>query len=108
MTEKAEKKINIEEKDEKKNKLESIMDISNELQTSHKYHGDEDILITSGLNSNNIKKDLLLFKNDLLKDLKRQQAKIFEKTENNENYALDKIEEFNLKLEKYGEKIISK
>ena len=107
MTEKAEKKINIEEKDEKKNKLESIMDISNELQTSHKYHGDEDILITSGLNSNNIKKDLLLFKNDLLKDLKRQQAKIFEKTENNENYALDKIEEFNLKLEKYGEKIIS-
>ena len=95
------------ENEEKKNKLDAIMDISTELKSKHKYHGDEDILITSGQNSNNIKKDLLLFKDELLKDLKRQQAKIFEKTENNENHALEKIEEFNRKMEKYSEKIIS-
>ena len=95
------------ENEEKKNKLDAIMDISIELKSKHKYHGDEDILITSGQNSNNIKKDLLLFKDELLKDLKRQQAKIFEKTENNENHALEKIEEFNRKMEKYSEKIIS-
>ena len=95
------------ENEEKKNKLDAIMDISTELKSKHKYHGDEDILITSDQNSNNIKKDLLLFKDELLKDLKRQQAKIFEKTENNENHALEKIEEFNRKMEKYSEKIIS-
>ena len=89
------------EKEEKKNKLDTIMEISNELKSSHKYPEDEDILITSDLNPNNIKKDLLLFKNELLKDLKKQQAKIFEKTENNVYHKKGKINKIrNIKLSK--------
>ena len=107
MIEKEENENNNNKKEEKKNKLDTIMEISNELKSSHKYPEDEDILITSDLNPNNIKKDLLLFKNELLKDLKKQQAKIFEKTENNGNYTLEKIKEFNIKMQKYSEKIIN-
>ena len=94
-------------KEEKKIKLEPIIEVTEEIKTSHKYHDDEDILVNSNLNSKNIKKDLLFFKDELLKDLKREQIKIFEKVEDNEKYALEKIEEFNIKIEKYGEKIIN-
>ena len=103
-------KENKKNEKEKKNKIESIidMDISKELRaTSHKYHGDEDILINSGLNTNNIKRDLLIFKDEILKDLKRQQAKIFEKSEFNGNYITQRIEEFENRIEKFNERIIS-
>ena len=96
-----------EKKADKNYKLESIMDVSKELGESHKYHGDEDILINSNVNSLNIKRDLLLFKDEILKDLKRQNAKIIEKTEDNEKFAMDKIQEFNSKIQKYGEQINS-
>jgi hypothetical protein len=58
------------------------------------------------LNSKNLQKDLLFFKDEILKEIKRKQVKIFEKVEDNEKYALEKIEEFNIKIEKYGEKIL--
>ena len=96
-----------DKKEEQKIKLEPIIEVTEEIKTSHKYHDDEDILVNSNLNSKNIKKDLLFFKDELLKDLKREQIKIFEKVEDNEKYALEKIEEFNIKIEKYGEKIIN-
>ena len=102
-------KDNKKNEKENKNIIKSIidMDISKELKVTHKYHGDEDILINSDLNSNNIKKDLIIFKDEILKDLKRQQAKIFEKSEFNGNYITHKIEEFENKIEKFSEKIMS-
>ena len=106
----SEKNANIKEKtEEKKIKLEPIIDVVDEIKASHKYHGDEDILINSNLNLNlkSMKKDLLFFKDDILKDLKRQQAKLFEKIDDNEKYALEKIEEFNIKIQNYGEQIIN-
>ena len=94
-------------KTDNKNKLESIMDISTEIKPTHKYKGDEDILFNSNLNSKNIQKDLLLFKNEILKDLKRHQIKIIEKTEDNERYTTEKIEEFSIKIQKFGEQIMN-
>ena len=96
-----------EKKTSNKNKLESIMDISTEIKPTHKYKGDEDILFNSNLNSKNIQKDLLLFKNEILKDLKRHQIKIIEKTEDNERYTTEKIEEFSIKIQKFGEQIMN-
>ena len=93
--------------EDKKNILESIIDESNELKPTHKYLDDEDILINSDKNPTNLKKDLLFFKDEILKDLKRKQIKIFEKAEDNERYMMEKIEEFNIKIQKYGEKIIN-
>ena len=103
-----EKNQNIKEKtEEKKLKLEPIIDVANELKASRKYHDDEDILINSNLNLKSMKKDLLFFKDDILKDLKREQTKLFEKIDDNEKYALEKIEEFNTKIQNYGEQIIN-
>ena len=87
------------------NRFGTIMDISNELRASVKYHGDEDILMSSDINTKNIKKDLLLFKDEILKDIKRQQIKLFEKAEDNEKYTIEKIEEFNIKIQKFSENI---
>ena len=87
------------------NRFGTVMDISNELRASVKYHGDEDILMSSDINTKNIKKDLLLFKDEILKDIKRQQIKLFEKAEDNEKYTIEKIEEFNIKIQKFSENI---
>ena len=87
------------------NRFGTIMDISNELRASVKYHGDEDILINSDITTKNIKKDLLLFKDEILKDIKKQQIKLFEKAEDNEKYTIEKIEEFNIKIQKFSENI---
>ena len=81
------------------------MDVSTELKVPHKSRGDEDILIS--FNSNTMKKDLLIFKDELLKDLKRLQTKLYEKAEDNEIYTKEKIEEFNLQIKKYSEKVMS-
>ena len=95
---------NIKVKKDKHNKLEEIMDVSKELKESVKYHGDEDILMT--INSKSIKKDLLIFKDELLKDLKRLQTKLYEKAEDNEIYTKEKIEGFNSEIKKYSDKFI--
>ena len=96
-----------EKKEDKKSELESIMNVSNELKPTHKYHDDEDILTNPKINSTNMKNELLFFKDEILKDLKREQIKIFEKAEDNEKYTMEKIEEFNIKIQKYSEKIIN-
>ena len=93
--------------EDKKIKLEPIVEVDEEIKTSHKYHDDEDVLMNLNLNSKNLLKDLLFFKDEILKEIKRKQVKIFEKVEDNEKYALEKIEEFNIKIEKYGEKIVN-
>ena len=103
----SEKEKGKEKKEDKKIKLEPIVEVDEEIKTSHKYHDDEDVLMNLNLNSKNLQKDLLFFKDEILKEIKRKQVKIFEKVEDNEKYALEKIEEFNIKIEKYGEKIVN-
>ena len=89
--------INVKkEKNDIHKKFDVIMDVSTELKVPHKSRGDEDILIS--FNSNTMKKDLLIFKDELLKDLKRLQTKLYEKAEDNEIYTKEKIEEFNLQI----------
>ena len=98
--------INVKkEKNDIHKKFDVIMDVSTELKVPHKSRGDEDILIS--FNSNRMKKDLLIFKDELLKDLKRLQTKLYEKAEDNEIYTKEKIEEFNLQIKKYSEKVMS-
>ena len=98
--------INVKkEKNDIHKKFDVIMDVSTELKVPHKSRGDEDILIS--FNSNTMKKDLLIFKDELLKDLKRLQTKLYEKAEDNEIYTKEKIEEFNLQIKKYSEKVMS-
>ena len=104
-----EKKVSIKEKlEEKKLKLEPITEEPNGLKTSRekKSIDDEDISLNPNAIVNNIKKDLLFFKEEILKDLKREQIKLFEKVDDTGKYALEKIEEFNIKIQNYGEQIV--
>ena len=104
-----EKKVIIKEKlEEKKLKLEPITEEPSGLKTSRekKSIDDEDISLNPNAIVNNIKKDLLFFKEEILKDLKREQIKLFEKVDDTGKYALEKIEEFNIKIQNYGEQIV--
>ena len=104
-----EKKVSIKEKlEEKKLKLEPITEEPSGLKTSRekKSIDDEDISLNPNAIVNNIKKDLLFFKEEILKDLKREQIKLFEKVDDTGKYALEKIEEFNIKIQNYGEQIV--
>ena len=86
------------------NKFKPIMDLTKEIEPNKKFFADEDILFTS--NPKYIKNDILLFKNEVLKDIKLFQSQIFEKTKTDEKYMTDKIEKFTIQIQKFHEKII--
>ena len=52
-----------------------------------------------------LKKDILLFKDDVLKDLKLFMRQISEKVNNDEKFVKEKIEKFNINIQNYSEKI---
>lgn len=64
---------------------------------------DTDIIFNS---TKHIKKDILLFKDEILREIKLFQTKITEKAKNNEQYMKEKIEKFSSQTEGFGEKII--
>lgn len=86
------------------NKFTPIMDITKEIETNKKNYVDEDILVSS--TTKNIKKDILLFKDEILKDMKLFQSKINEKTKIDQKNITDKIEKFTIQIQKFNEKII--
>ena len=57
------------------------------------------------LNSKNIKKDLMLFKDEILKDLKYMQKNITDKFNNINIILKEKLESYDVKLDLYNEKI---
>ena len=97
-------KKNKNDSQENSNKLSKFMNIQKEIEPIKKYHGDEDIVFNS--NPNYIKKDILLFKDEVLKDIKIFQSKIYEKAKSEERYMNEKIEKFSHQIQKYSEKII--
>ena len=99
-----EKENENEQKENIYNKFTPIMDITKEIETNKKNYVDEDILVSS--NTKNIKKDILLFKDEILKDMKIFQTKINEKTKMDQKNISDKIEKFAIQIQKFSEKII--
>ena len=100
MIEKQKGEIEKFEKEDKGNKVESIMEASKEVKSKNKT---SDIVLNSNLNLTNMKKDLIRFKDEILKDLKKQQTKILEKDKDIQKNSLEQLEEFNKKMEKYSE-----
>ena len=87
------------------NKLGNFTNSPEESELTKKYYGgDEDILFTS--NPKYIKKDILFFKDEVLKEIKLFQSKINEKTKDDEKYIKDKLEKFSIQIGIFGEKII--
>ena len=107
MEEKEKNTIEKSEKEDKISRFDSIREISREIKSNNRYKDDEDIFVNSNLSLTNMKKDLLLFKDEILKDLKRQQSKMFEKDLDIEKNTISKLEEFNKQIDKYSEKINS-
>ena len=99
--------IEKEEKENKVNKFNSMNNIPREIKSANRPKIDEYMLLNANLNSTNIKKDLLIFKDEILKEIKKEQIKIIEKENNNEKYTMEKLEEFSKKIDKYTEKIDS-
>ena len=58
------------------------------------------------LNSKNIKMDLLLFKDEVLKDIKDMKKNITEKFNNTNNIITEKLESYDEKFDLYNEKIL--
>ena len=107
MEEKEKNTIEKSEKEDKMSRFDSIKEISREIKSNNRYKDDEDIFVNSNLSLTNMKKDLLHFKDEILKDLKRQQSKMFEKDLDIEKNTILKLEEFNKQIDKYSEKINS-
>ena len=85
-------------------KSNPINDLTKENESNKNFNTDEDIIFSS--NPKYIKKDILLFKNEILKDIKSFQTEIFEKTKTEEKYINDKIEKFTIQIQKFQEKIV--
>ena len=99
--------IEKEEKENKVSKFNSMNNIPREIKSANRPKIDEYMLLNANLNSANIKKDLIIFKDEILKEIKKEQIKIIEKENNNEKYTMEKLEEFSKKIDKYTEKIDS-
>ena len=99
--------IEKEEKENKVSKFNSMNNIPREIKSANRPKIDEYMLLNANLNSANIKKDLLIFKDEILKEIKKEQIKIIEKENNNEKYTMEKLEEFSKKIDKHTEKIDS-
>ena len=81
--------------------------ISKEIVQTKIFHGeDEDIIFNINSNPNNIKKDLLFFKDEILKEIKIFKSKLNEKSKNNEQYMNDKIDKFSIQIGEFNQKII--
>ena len=95
-----------EEKNNLFKKIVSIEDSSNKNYSDKKsfINENEDILFSPS--PRNIKKDILLFKEEILKDMKIFQSKMIEKAKTDEKDVSDKIEKFSIKIDKLNEKII--
>lgn len=85
-------------------KFDSIMDLTNVVQTKKKFFVDEDSIIN--LNPRNIKKDIIIFKEEILTELNQFKKKIFDKNKKDENYMNDTLEKFGLQIKRFSEKII--
>ena len=70
-------------------------------------HNNENNRTLQNIAPNNIKEDILYFKDDILKDLKKIEYKLNSKVYEQSSIWKDKLENFNLKLEAMTEKISS-
>jgi archaellum component FlaC len=93
-------------KDKIPKKYGTIRYVSKELEQTKLFHGDEDIIFNINSNPNYIKKDLLLFKDEILKEIKIFNSKLTEKSKNNEKYMNDKTDTFSIQIEEFKQKII--
>ena len=93
--------------EDKISNLDSIKEIPKELKSNKKSNNSEDIVVNSNLTYLNIKKDLNIFKEEILRDFKRQQTKILEKEENMEKNTIEQLEEFKKIIERNNERINS-
>ena len=87
-------------------KYGTIRYVSKELEQTKLFHGDEDIIFNINSNPNYIKKELLFFKDEILKEIKIFNSKLTEKSKNNEKYINDKIDTFSIQIEEFKQKII--
>ena len=93
--------------EDKISNLDSIKEIPKELKSNKKSNNSEDIVVNSNLTYLNIKKDLNIFKEEILRDFKRQQTKILEKEENMEKNTIEQLEEFKKIIQRNNERINS-
>ena len=100
----SEKNIFLNNHGENMKKLNHYIDLKNEIEPAKKYYGDDAIIFQS--NPNYIKKDIILFKEEILKELNLFQSKITEKMKTEEESMTEKIEKFSIKIEKFSEQII--
>ena len=89
-------------------KYGTIRYVSKELEQTKLFHGEEDIIfnIIFNINSNPnyIKKELLFFKDEILKEIKIFNSKLTEKSKNNEKYMNDKIDKFSRQIGVFNQK----
>ena len=103
---------NIKEKEgEKKiqrndNRFATLRYYSKEIEQAKIFHGDEDIIFNINANPNNMKRDLLLFKDEILKEIKIFKSNLIEKSLNNEKYMNDNINKFSIQIEEFNRRII--
>ena len=88
------------------NRYATIRYYSKEIEPSQLFHGDEDIILNVHSNPNFIKKDLLLFKEEMLKEIKIFKSKLLENSFNNEKYINDNIKKFSIQIEEFNQRII--
>ena len=93
--------------EDKISNLDSIKEIPKELKSNKKSNNSEDIVVNSNLTYLNIKKDLNIFKEEILRDFKRQQTKLLEKEENMEKNTIEQLEEFKKIIQRNNERINS-
>ena len=86
------------------NTFNNFIDLKKGVEPAKKYYGDDAILFQSS--PNYIKKDILFFKEEILRDLKQFQSKINEKVQTEEKHMKEKIEKFSVRIEKFNEKVI--
>ena len=85
-------------RDEIPKKYGTIRYLSKEIEQAKLFHGDEDIIFNINSNPNNIKKDLLIFKDEILKEIKIFKSKLTEKSKDDEKYMNDKIDKFSIQI----------
>ena len=78
-----------------------------DIKSNKKENDTKDIVVNSNLNYLNIKKELNIFKEEILRDFKKQQSKTLEKEENLEKSTIEQLEEFKKIIEKNKERIYS-
>ena len=87
------------------NKYATIRYHSKEIEQTKIFQSD-DIIFNINSNPNFIKKDLLLFKDEILKEIKMFKLKLNENSKNNEKYMNDNIQKFSIQIQEFNRRII--